>query len=499
MRLLPCLAIAFCAVGVAHAAQSAPRAVPTFHCIGLYWTPSEAEGAGAPCSVRFRAQGEDAWREGLPLWFDERGPEVFAATFQTKNEPSSGANPPQTEFSRAYRGSLVDLRPGTEYEIELALEGAPGKARLQAATWSEEFPIAETVVLPEFSRDPLVIKQSGTPQGYILYTHASGAETATIDVANEAEQCIEVRASYVILRGLTLKNGQAHGIDIDSGSHDVIIEDCDISGWGRPDRLEGEKWGLNCDSGIYAKDDNAAMPTIERLIIQRNRIHHPRYDTNSWDEYRQAMDPDRRDSRWHPNGPQGISLFHTGGNHVIRYNEIWSDEDHYYNDIIGGGSNYCGSGAPNRDSDIYGNRLEHCWDDAIEAEGGNCNVRIWGNYLNHCMVAIASASTHIGPLYLWRNIKGHSRWAPHTTWDKDKRGPFLKPGTRYGFGRSARARACPAMADRSRTTSRATTSCISAIRPAPACAKRRNRSKTTSTGTCTTGGSKPGRSMKRMG
>ena len=46
-------------------------------------------------------------------------------------------------------------------------------------------------------------------------------------------------------------------------------------------------------------------------------------------------------------------------------------------DGIGGSSNYSFKGSPNRDSDIYGNLISNCWDDAIESEGANMNVRIW--------------------------------------------------------------------------------------------------------------------------
>jgi hypothetical protein len=89
---------------------------------------------------------------------------------------------------------------------------------------------------------------------------------------------------------------------------------------------------------------------------------------------------------------------------------------------------------PNRDTDIYGNRLRHCWDDAIEFEGANCNVRIWGNYISHSMVAIASAATHVGPLYIWRNVTGVSQRGPETL----SGGPFLKAGigSDYGGGRT---------------------------------------------------------------
>src|SRR5438094_6953 len=86
------------ALALAPAANQSPAvpasAVPTFECIGLYWSP-EAGSASTECTVRYRAKSTRAWREALPLWYDARNKE--------------------------YRGSIVSLRPGTTYEIRLAL------------------------------------------------------------------------------------------------------------------------------------------------------------------------------------------------------------------------------------------------------------------------------------------------------------------------------------------------------------------------------------------
>jgi hypothetical protein len=127
-------------------------------------------------------------------------------------------------------------------------------------------------------------------------------------------------------------------------------------------------------------------------------------------------------------GAQGTTFFDTGGNHVFRYNEIYSDNFHQYNDGFGGGSNFSYAGAPNRDSDIYGNRVSECWDDAIESEGANCNVRIWGNDLTNTFVKIAIASVSVGPIYLWRNVAGTARSSPFGSTDEADHGPFLKAG-----------------------------------------------------------------------
>ena len=422
--------VAFWFVAGASCASEAPRAVPTFHCIGLYWKP-EAGNEARTCRVRYRRSGATKWKEGLPLWFDARGPEQHAQTLPDRNLRGRAPRP-QPEFARQYRGSIVHLTPGAQYEIDLCLEDSAAIARITCRTWPEEFPIAETVVLPETSSETLVIGKSGSPAGYVLYTPAPG-KAAVIDGRNGIDHCVEINASYVILRGLTLRDPRSHAVRIHDGQ-DIVIEACDISGWGLPDQAQENVFGKDMEAAIYAREKDPQNPTIERVIVQRSRIHHPRYDTNSWAEYRKELDPERTARRWHPGGPQAVTMYNTRGNHVFRYNDVWSDSAHYYNDILGGGSNYSAAGFPNRDSDIYGNRLRHCWDNNIEAEGANCNVRIWGNEVDDGMAPIATAATHVGPLYIWRNICGVSRRSPLDTWDEDRRGPFLKAGSGRGFG-----------------------------------------------------------------
>ncbi len=382
--------------------ESQPQAVPTFHCVGLYWSPED----GTPeniCRVRYRATGSDSWREAMPLWFDGR---------QSQDLPA--------DRLRQYRGSIVNLTPGTQYEVELSLEKTGRRATLSVRTWSEVFPVARTVAVPD-RNTPLVVDQSGTPDGYVLYTPAPSRVTAaaTIDVANQHPQCVEVRASYVILRGLTLKNAQQHGLRLFANCHDIVIEGCDISGWGRSAQ---DGWGVDYDSAVYSRDH-----TIQRVIVQRNYLHHPRSNSNNWRQSRRIGD--QRESS-HPQGPQIICLWDSEGNHVFRYNTVDSDDTHYYNDIFGAGHNFSVQGFPNCDSDIYGNLLSHCWDDAIESEGANCNVRIWGNYVARCYVGIACASTSIGPLYVWRNVSGVMQVAPGQ-WS----GGFLKTSDNLGGGR----------------------------------------------------------------
>jgi hypothetical protein len=99
-----------------------------------------------------------------------------------------------------------------------------------------------------------------------------------------------------------------------------------------------------------------------------------------------------------------------------------------FNDIFGA-DQYGGNGDigfPNRDSDIYGNYLADCWDDALEIEGDNRNVRVFDNYIDNIKVAVAIAPVRVGPIYLFRNIAGVNNFA--------NGGVFLKQGRDNGGG-----------------------------------------------------------------
>ena len=357
----------------------APLAIPTFHCMGLYWSPPGG-APGKDVQVRYRKQGTAAWKTGLPMRY----------------------NPiPETDEDLAdYRGSIVYLQPATTYEVQFTLAGTATTASLTAATWSEQFPVGETTRVAD--RDaPLEITASGTPQAWREYD----GQGATIDVRHRHNACIVINASYVIVRNLTLKGagaaentrkGTIGAVQIDGG-HDIVIEGCDISDWGRLNPKTG--FGFNCDSAVLSMSAD-----LKRLIVQRCKLHHPTYDGSTWYE---PVHPT------HTMGPQCISLFNTAGNHVIRYSECYSDLEHMYNDIIGGGSNGSFRGSPGPDSDIYGNLVSHCWDDGLEVEGGNRNTRVWDNYITQCMNMIGNAATSIGPLYIWRNVMARSQSQPN--------------------------------------------------------------------------------------
>ncbi|MCL4853619.1 MAG: right-handed parallel beta-helix repeat-containing protein, partial [Bryobacteraceae bacterium] len=359
------------------AAQPQASAVATFESLGLHYNHA---GGEAKCPVRYRVAGSADWREGYPLVYDQR--------------------------ERQYRGSLVGLTPDTLYNIRLEPGGAP--VEIEARTLSEKFPVGKTTHLTGGTTDQtLYIREGGTAAGWHLITPTPGTKFVS-DVFNLSDYNVVVEADYVVLRGLDLRNAGIHGVLIREGVQHVAVEDSRITGWGR---IGGARiWGVfhGSDSGIYAENDAG------HLVIQRNLIEHPRGGANDWES-------------GHPVGPQGITLIDSRGGNIIRYNTIRSTDDHGFNDGIGGGSNYSFKGSPNRDSDIYGNIVSHCWDDAIESEGANRNVRIWSNYIHHTFVHIATAATSMGPLYIFRNVFGKSRVSHRDS----SGGMMIKTGMNY--------------------------------------------------------------------
>ncbi len=360
-----------------------PSVVPTYECAGFYWhTPQDG-----PCTITYKEKSQKDWKKGLDLVYDSRDGE--------------------------YRGSIFNLSPNTAYQAEL-VSGKSRKA-IEFTTKNDRFPVGKVTTLKAGETDSMVvITESGTPGAYHLVTVPAG-RSSVLNLKNVFKYGIDIDADYVIVSGIEVRNAQVHGIIIRKNRRDVVIEQCHITFWGRmggPHTYGNFEGGF--DSGIYGETGSG------NLTIQRNLIEDPRGASNDWET-------------GHPDGPQGISLIESSGGNVIRYNDIISSEDHGYNDGIGGSNNFSWTGNMNRDSDIHGNIIRNCWDDAIESEGGNTNVRIWCNYIDLFYNGIATASTSKGPLYIIRNVSGVSRTSHWNTIG----GSLIKTGEReeYGGGR----------------------------------------------------------------
>jgi hypothetical protein len=233
-------------VSGAESDAAAASSVSTFHCLSLYWSPKGGQ-AGRQVMVRYRQAAEPDWHEGLAMRY----------------------NPVKTPECKAdYRGSIVNLKPGTAYEVSLSLQGTDVHTSLTASTWAQQFPVASTVHCKS-GATTLIVNKSGTPDGYVLYDGAG----CVIDCGNNADLGISVDANYVILRGFTIRHVKQHGIRIFRGHH-IVIEGCDISQWGSE---EENGFGFEQQAAVFSKDKN-----LHAVVIQRCKLHNPSWNSNSW-------------------------------------------------------------------------------------------------------------------------------------------------------------------------------------------------------------------------
>ncbi len=336
-------------------AQTAPTTKSTFNSISIYWSP-EGKGSGNRASVRYRPAGAGTFKDAQDLWY-------------------ATAGPPE------YRGSIVNLAPGTTYDVRLSL-ATGASATTRVTTRSDRFPIARTALIPS-GATTFNASAGGSAGAYVLYDGTG----ATIDIQDRSAACVRVTASFVIVRGVVCQGAHRDGILV-AAAHDVVIEGVDVSGWGRLRKeQQSQRWAVENDAAIYLNKDT------ERVVIQGNKLHHPRFDTNTWQE------------DGHPDGSIGIFVQNgSRGGHVFRFNEIYSDDDHLFEDGLRTNGNFAPDGFPGPDSDIYGNRVSQCADDGIEVDGGGMNVRVWGNYIDQTFVSISTAAVVLGPLYVFRNV-----------------------------------------------------------------------------------------------
>lgn len=301
------------------------------------------------------------------------------------------------------RGNILGVEPGQVVTVYWPA------GELTRRTWDERPTIGAASAI-QSSGSPLIITEGGTPEAKRLYDGTG----ATIDVGTSTPHAVEIRVPHVELRNLTIRGGTSHAVLIAEGVSDVLTHGNDIANWGPFEmNFKGGHAGIGIPRGGG------------RIVIERNEIHDPNGGALSW-------------RNGHPGGPRGIHMKDPAGNNVIRYNEFYSSEGHYFQDAIGGGTDGSDFGVPGENSAVYGNYVANAWDDGTQLEGGGKNVVVFGNFYEHNFVHLAIAPVTKGPLDAMWNVFGQSRHY-HDTDDSDQygRGPAVKAGemTVQGRGR----------------------------------------------------------------
>ena len=363
----------------------------TFHCISVKVEMAGDDNSNATCVVQFRTGG-GAWRNGYALWRDT--------------------------WRQQFKGSMVYVLPNTTYEVRVQVsdtDGVPAVAAItnSIATWSETFTEESANSLSNITV-PITITSGGSSLGNYRRYGPTFPNRWTVNVGTSQPIAMTIQTTNIIIQNMDfVSGGNSNALRVLDGMSNIVIQNCTFANYGPFGKGNGPLTELVPDP-FPDEDRNAAIclgrnsvdSGVGRVVVQNCDFGPANGGSNSWD-------PAPGNNNHHPVGPHGVYVSNSRGSIVIRYNRFRGDPGaayaHWYNDAIGGNSNSTTNGFVRRDSDIYGNIISEVWDDGIEVEGGNENVRVFCNVITNVHVAIASAATMVGPLYKWRNTHFFNR------------------------------------------------------------------------------------------
>lgn len=250
-------------------------------------------------------------------------------------------------------GRTIDVYPGDGSPVSEAVEAArPGDTiLLHAGTYREQVELDKWVTLAPAGDGPAWI-DAECDRAHGIRITASGVTVERIGVRRtvEAGVLIERGAGHVTLQGMAVQDfnceDQPHqrlaGIAVSYGGPEIRIQGNTIS---RREDLPGDPQGYG--NGIWFKSD---------------------------------------------------SEIPSGGGHRIIGNTILGGFDG-----IGGEREDDPRGSFDRRTVIEGNTVTDCWDDGIQVEGGNVEVKVRENVIERCAAGIAFTPNLRGPLYIERN------------------------------------------------------------------------------------------------
>ena len=403
---------------------------PTLICLGFQWDIAGDDNRNASVEVSYRAVGTEAWKEALPL-LRIGGEQIFRAPYTVPN---------------GFAGSILDLEPGTEFEVRLSMkdpDGVSGQAvqTAKVRTRSEPREVQGGRVLhvyppvwrgqkqePAFTGlmaayagagtgDWNVVFQRKVQPGDVILVHAGLYKgdrmnyvdplSTTFDGAylltakGTPDKPIVIRAAgdgEVIFDG----DGAFRLFDVMAADYHIFdgltIRNTDVAFWAGVKDVAGAK-GLtvrncrieNVGIGINAQySGNRDFYIVDNVFLGR-------------------LDRDRV-LGWASPGAYGAHKMDSyyavkvyGSGHVVAYNRIA-----YFHD----GLSVCTHGVPETDDgqtgvaiDFYNNDISVTGDDIIEADGGVHNIRVMRNRgLNAAHTGLSAQPIFGGPAYYIRNV-----------------------------------------------------------------------------------------------
>ena len=412
---------------------------PTLLNLGFEWAISGDANRNAKVDVQFRAVGETAWRNALPLL------RIGGENIYRRRENLDYTVPD------GFAGSILNLQPGTEYECKFQLndpDGASGQTSqlVKVKTRSEPMPYQGGrtlhVYAPDYTGTRIEPSFTGILQAYygaglgdwsvVWERRAQAGDTLLVHAGlykPERNNYVDpMMAPFDGSMSLTLKGTVEKPITIKSAGDGEVIFDGD--GNHRLFDVMASRYHIfdgftfrNTDVAIFA-GQKEVMGAVG-LAVKNCRFEGVGFAV--WTEYAGSSDfyiADNlilgREDRFRmigwtgpmwasagAYGSHGLKSYYAvkvyGPGHVIAHNAIA-----YFHDAIGISTYGTPESDPERRAssiDIYNNDMHLSNDDFVETDGGVHNVRVFNNRgVNAAQGGYSSQPVFGGPIYFYRNL-----------------------------------------------------------------------------------------------
>jgi hypothetical protein len=414
---------------------------PTLTALGFEWRIEGDSNRNASVSVRYRARGETKWRQGLPL--------LRLAGERTRQHPFDFT------AENMFAGSVFDLEPDTEYEVELRLQdpdGVEGNAQavLTARTRAEPQPATGGRVYHVYPRDYTGPKQEPAFNS-LLSAYYTGAAHA--DWSNAFPPRVQPGDIILVHAGVYKDDRRRYGGGMGtvfdgtyyltaSGTEDrpIVIKaagDGEVIFDGDGNEVLFDLMAANHHyfEGLTIRNTNVAMLAGRKRITGAVglTVKHSRFENvgigihTDWSGSKNFYIADNvfvgrqmpdhlmgwigRTWSSFPDFPTPLLSNYAvkvyGSGHVIAYNDV----SHFHDGI-----DHATYGNPDGDEtidrdrmpvsiDIYNNDIRNVDDNCIEVDGAMHNVRVLRNRcFNHAHRALSAQPLLGGPAYFIRNV-----------------------------------------------------------------------------------------------
>ena len=343
---------------------------PTLVALGVQLLVTGDDNHNASVAVRYRPAGMTAWRQGMPL-------------FRVRPEVVTGRTVPAQ-----FAGSIFDLLPGQSYEIELHAVDADGSvdqtAMLTGTTRSvppsePKAPNRKSVTDVTTLRAALSSAKAGD---VITLADGTYAGTFSIQASGTADNPIVIRGTSQ--DGTILDGGNCTGCNVlEAYGSFVHIEQLTLTRASRALRFQGMGAERNVVRRVHFKDTT--------LGIGSNPDQKDFYVCDNVLEGRLVWPAVYTDDNGAHANDDGINL--QGSGHVVCHNRLVGFGDAMKTEQDGA-----------RAIDFYGNEVTSAYDNGLELDGSEGNVRAFRNRFTNTYATLSYQPVFGGPAYTFRNV-----------------------------------------------------------------------------------------------